>query len=313
MTVFIKRLSMFLGIISIICIIFLTSWFFVYAVPPPNFSNSYSFNEKIRFIKNNYQSNQVDILTMGSSMSLNNIYSKAIVDKFNTQKYLNTASWGQVMSENYALLKILNKKYQIKTLLISSNLPDFRTNTKIFRYSLLDKYLSSGSILSLFYYLKSVKLQYLIQEAQQTKDNQCIANNYKSLQFDNYGAVNFDRDNFEINKNRWEGEKIIGSSLDSIQYLFLDSINSFCLKNNIKLYFIQSPFRKNYYLNRTDEEKLVLNKHLFKTKKILEKNNQIYINTINKLGDDSLFVDASHLNKQGAKIYTEYFLKAIQK
>ena len=72
-------------------------------LPALNFSSSYSYNEKIRFLKN--KSNSPSIIAIGSSMTLNNLDSDIVVKELKDDEYLNVSSWGLRISESYKLLK----------------------------------------------------------------------------------------------------------------------------------------------------------------------------------------------------------------
>ena len=117
-----------------------------------------------------------------------------------------------------------------------------------------------------------------------------------------------EKNNFNINLNRWNGKSIKEFVLDSSRYNYLDSVSLYCSRNDIKLVFIQSPFREGYYSQLDKQSLNILNTHENKINSILSRNNQIFIKTKNQLWRDDLFVDYSHLNKEGAKKYTQYFI-----
>ena len=54
--------------------IFIVVWLFIYGPPPPKLSTSISFNAKMKNIKDKQLGKKIDILAIGSSMSLNNIH-----------------------------------------------------------------------------------------------------------------------------------------------------------------------------------------------------------------------------------------------
>jgi len=56
-----------------------------------------------------------------------------------------------------------------------------------------------------------------------------------------------------------------------------------------------------------------LDAHANKIESILKRKNQLFINCQNELWNNNLYVDYSHFNKEGAKKYTEYFIKEIYK
>ena len=75
-------------------------------IPAPKISNSYSLNEKDKFLQRK-KNLQVDVLTLGSSIALNNAHSGVITDMMGTDSYLNTAAWGLRISQMYDMTKIL--------------------------------------------------------------------------------------------------------------------------------------------------------------------------------------------------------------
>ena len=60
-------------------------------IPGPKITNSYSYNEKMKFIMNR-EVNQPEIIAVGSSITFNNLNSDIIVGSFNTKSFLNLSS-----------------------------------------------------------------------------------------------------------------------------------------------------------------------------------------------------------------------------
>ena len=309
---FIKKTILFVGILLPVLAITLFCWFKYYDIPGPNLSNSPSLNEKIHFIKKNTKRSALDILAIGSSMSLNNLHSKTIINKLNSNLYLNTSTWGQNMEETFTLLKIYEKIYKPKNLLISSNFMDFKKGDKIFRYDFIEDYLNHEKKPEIFFYLKSFSLQYLINSSKELNKYKNKNKDYQFLGFDKFGGVSFSNENFNIHSGRWNGVVLTKYKIEPIQYQYLDSISKFCKSKNINLYFAQSPLR-NGFLNKLDIDEIsFLNSHLEKIELILAKNKHNLINANNRNWPDSLFVDFNHLNEHGAKLYTEYYLENIE-
>lgn len=311
MKLFIKKSLLFIGAFLLLLAIFLAAWFSIYSIPAPNISNSYSFNEKMLFLNEHYPEKPVDILAIGSSMSLNNLHTNSILEEWDTDSFLNSGSWGLNIEENFQLLKVLQKRYTPKKLIISSIYWDFMSSAKSFDYPLLEHYLSSNSYFTPYYYSKNFSLKYLVQEAKNSKKLRSFQDDYDYLGYDNHGGINFTSKSFQINDQRWDGD-VPFTELAPKQYQYLDSISNFCKKNKIDLYFIQSPFREGYYSQMNKKEKELLNSHIQKVEKILSKNNNHYVNTNVTIWPDNLFVDYCHFNNEGAKLYTEYFFTQIK-
>ena len=63
-------------------------------MPAPMFSNSYSIDEKFRFLRLNKSSN-ADYIVLGSSTGLSNIHSETMLNHPKIgQSYLNYSAWG---------------------------------------------------------------------------------------------------------------------------------------------------------------------------------------------------------------------------
>jgi len=278
-------------------------------IPAPNISNSYSFNEKMEFLRK--KKIDADIIVIGSSMSLNNLYSKTITDELHSTSFLNTASWGMSIKDDFLLLKRLSEIHKPSTLIIASNTIDFSQTDKKVDYVSLKQFLESNNFASLFYHIKNFNLKYYFTNFRYAKKVRSCKNEYEYLGFDRCGTINFDSTDFKINIDRWNSDNLSTETF-SHQYSYLDSISSFCKSKNIKLLFFQSPYRNGLYstfdLNKLNN----LKSHIDKIGFILKRNNQIFINANDVIWADQLFVDGIHFNKFGAKKFTEYCFDKIK-
>ncbi len=258
------------------------------------------------FLKENGTDNELDVMAIGSSMSLNNIHSRSMVDRYGPE-YLNISSWGQTIEEDYELLKIFAPRFKPKTLVISSNFMDFENNPITIKYNLLDTYVFENKPLSGF------DLRYNIKNAEDYRLYLKEKNGYKYLDYDENGGINLEPKDFKIESGRWNGRQIGESSLDSKHYRYLDSISNFCRSNDISFLFVQAPFRNGFYNELKGYQIDSLQNHVNRTKAILYRYGHQYVNSLDYSWPDSLFVDYSHFNEVGAKKYTELFLGQTDK
>jgi hypothetical protein len=291
-------------LLSIPAIIIPLIFLIYYGFPPPKLSGSISFNAKILNLNEMQLDGDIDVLAVGSSMSLNNIHTKTVKKHFG-EKYFNLSSWGQNIGEDYKLIKIFTKRHKPKTILISSGYMDFNHSSKNINYHSLDNYLSGNK----FSILKELTMRFfLFNESRSYSKMKNDTKNYASLKYDDCGGVNLEKNNFNINPKRWNGFSIKEFVLDSLQYNYLDSISLYCSSNDIKLIFSQSPYRKGYY-SKLDKQSLnILHTHENRINQTLSRNNQIFIKAENELWRNELFVDYSHFNNDGAKKYTQYLI-----
>ncbi len=278
----------------------------IYGTSIPNVSNSISFNAKMHFLKSKKADTAINVIAVGSSMTLNNIHSATIAASYDTS-YLNTASWGQSIIDDFRLIKIFTPLYKPKTIIITSNFMDFQNEWSKVKFDLLDSYLSKT-------YTKSgFDLRYNIKNAAKLKEYRQNQSLYNYLNYDDHGGINLDAQKLTTDSLRWKGRPVNESPLDQTQYAYLDSISNFCTANNIDLIFVQSPLRIGYTAQMNEAQNLFLRKHVSRIDAILKNDNQQFINTLEGNWPDDIFADYSHLNEKGAQVFTKRFLAEMRK
>ena len=268
--------------------------------PPPELSDSYSFNDKISFAKNQ----KADIISIGSSLTLNNISSDVVVNHFKTISYLNLASWGICMEDAFKILQFYYKFHKPKKLIIASNLFDFNSGPKKFNSEELYDFMNSK--FSITYHLKHMNLKHYINNF---GSNVKVKNGrvfYLPIPYDKYGGQGLDT----IRHLKSWNDPCINPIVENSHYVYLDSISKFCLSKNIELYFFQSPTRNSLF---NDSNRLITNNHINRIGKILSRKNQFFVNSNNQFWNDYLFVDGIHLNATGAKVFTKYCFEYLKK
>jgi hypothetical protein len=308
MYAFLKNTILFFSFWLSICICLIISYTTYYNIsandiPAPNISDSYSFNEKMQFLRNSPK--KASIIGLGSSLCLNNLHSKTIIETLNSENYLNASSWGMSMEDDFFLLKVLTRVYHPTTLIITGSISDFEKSKISIRYTFLEDYLLSHKHSSIWYHYNFFNVPYYITNLKFAKQVRSASDKYEYLDFDPFGGVNLNDSCFKINDKRWNTVFEIGSTTPS-SYEFLDSISVFCKQNKIKLLFFQSPIRNGLYSNFGNDKLTELTAHVNKIENILKRNGHIFINSNTLPWDDNLFVDGEHLNTKGAKLFTEY-------
>lgn len=295
--------------ISIVGFYFYRNKITINDLPALNFSDSYSFNEKIRFLKT--KEKKETVIAIGSSMTQNNLHSKTTLANLDSRNYLNTSSWGMSLGDDFNLLKKLNSIYKIKQLIIVSNIIDFQQQDKHIDFKFVESYLKSDYFNIVVKFIQLFDLKYYKNNLTYAKKVRNCYRDYEYLNYDKYGAVNFQKDSFNIDKQRWLTDYLENSGFQ-VQYNYLDSISNYCKVNGIKLLFFQSPIRQGIWCDLDTSKLGNLNFHVKKVKHILEANNQIFINSSEKLWSDTLFVDAIHFNEIGAQQYTKFCFDKIK-
>ena len=258
-------------------------------------TNSYSFNEKVKYLP---PPSEKQILTIGSSMSLNNLDSPLITKYFKTTNYLNTSVWGLSIMDVRGLISVFQEMYHPKTVICVSNVMDFATPQ--IQYDIVE--------LSSFMKTKEVKsyqwfnyCAYFLKQSFKNLLNFNTNRVYTSLVFDQWGGVPLAEKNFMTKQVRWD-EELHFDTINLQAYDALADISSYLKKKNVHFVFIQPPVRQKimdsvYYA--------AMAKHTNRVREIIESNGHTFADKSEAKYADSLFVDSAHLNSLGAKRLTQ--------
>ncbi len=302
-----KFLSFFVTLSSLLTLIII-GLVGVENTPALNFSDSYSFNEKILFLKK--QSINPEIISIGSSMTQNNLDSEVVLAEFQTNKYLNTASWGMKMQDNFNFLKLLYSTYPIDKIIIVSNVVDFQKGNKRIDPDYIKYYLTKNNLGTTYSFLKNFNLSYYSENLKYAKYVRNCQNDYEYLGYDKSGMVKFKNEGFNIKDQRWI-DNHFDKKITEIEYVYLDSISKFCSENNLKLYFFQSPYREGLYSEFSTNEMNIYNNHINRIDIILN-DKHYFVDSSKAIWNDSLFVDGIHFNDVGAELFTNYCFDKIK-
>lgn len=304
---FFRKISKFTIYYFLFCVLILIPLFFFSikknCIPAPIFSDSYSFNEKVLFLKDDTY--DAKIISIGSSMTLTNLHSEVIISEFQSEKYINTASWGSCMEDNYSLLNLFYGIYPVDVLIIVSNIGDFQEVTKDIDVAFVKDYLTGkiGDVIGI--YFRNFNLSYYIDNYIYAKRYRNRNNAYQSLRYDRFGMVKFERLNFKISQKRWVND-YLGNFNKELDYSYLDSISDHCVRNNIDFYFFQGPIREGLESKVAQFERDLVDSHIARIDSILTNDNHHFVNSTKVVWPDSLFVDGIHLNELGARLFTGY-------
>jgi len=301
------RFLFFFLILSSLHIISVISLVGIENIPALNFTDSYSFNEKILFIKKH--SINPEIVSIGSSMTQNNLDSEVILAEFQTTKYLNTASWGMKMQDNFNFLKLLYSIYPLDKIIIVSNVVDFQQGNKRMDSDFINYYLTNNNLGTSYSFMKNFNLSYYSENLKYAEYVRNCNNDYQYLGYDQYGMVKFKNVGFNIKEKRWL-DNHFDKEISEIEYVYLDSISKFCNENNLKLYFFQSPYREGLFSEFNPAEMNIYNNHSSRLDSIL-KDKHHFVNSSKDIWNDSLFVDGIHFNDFGAELFTKYCFDKI--
>lgn len=271
-------------------------------IPAPKITNSYSLNEKNKFLQKKINL-KVDVLTLGSSIALNNAHSGVIMDMMKTASYINTAAWGLRISQIHDITKSLLDDFNPKTVILTANVVDFYPPEIQFDVSEISRYIRSNS--SLKYQFRYFETDYFFRRLYTNRRNFRTNSIYMSLNFDAFGGVLFQKEGFKKNDERWK-KKINFKPIRQENYIYLDSLTSLLSSKGIEFIYVQTPMREGM-LNEAYSENII--KHVEEVSAIMKKYpNTFLIDGSERVWGDDLFVDSEHLNSVGAEKFSAYFM-----
>lgn len=292
-------------VISVLFILISASFFGVYMILnssnyPLRFTDSISYDTKLKFLHNDKLFKQADTLIVGSSMGLNNINSSIIAKNTkNIHNVTNISSWGLQTTEVEELLNSIDLK-NIKYVIYSTQMIDFvNPDLKHIDPNQIKEYTEGSK--SYPNYLHMINIIYLKQIYMYDAEYM-NRNKYTYLKFNKYGDVNLDFNTSYINKDRWDVPDSVILSKECFESL--ERINKSLKRKNIKLIVAIPPYRKKVLVK---SQKLIIASNDFERKlnAMSKYSNFLFVNLHNQFdSDDSCFVDRSHLNTKGAIKYS---------
>ncbi|MFM7021850.1 MAG: hypothetical protein ACKOXB_02645 [Flavobacteriales bacterium] len=270
----------------------------------PKISNSDSFNDKISYLSKRTAARNI---ALGSSLSLENLNSQSIIHYIGSTDYINTASWGMTMKEDFILLKGYCNRAIPSRIFMSSDIVDFQLRSFEIDEQDMNNLLQSKKLAWL--YLKHPDFRDYLETSNLYRDRKSTDTIKETLKYDDYGAILYPYEYFHTPKLNVEAF-IKGAPIPKEpMYQFLDSICAFSSRNNIKIYFFQNPLCESY--TAVARQKYYRD-HARRVAKILQSHNHFYLDPNDTTWADSLFMDGMHLNEKGSKLYTDYCLRKIQ-
>lgn len=265
----------------------------------PLVSDSFSFNEKLAFLKRN-PVKHATVLCVGSSLAVNNLESSVFVRKLDVgSSYINAAAFGMKIGHTSHLLIDYLPRYQPEFVVLPMGLVDFvsdKRKSDHFDLKEIGKYLNGRP--DWIEVCLRPDLRYFFGHARDLTRTRSDRSAYTSLCFDSWGGVPLEVFGTRIDPERWKGS-ISPQSIDSVQY---DELRGLCLRvaaAGAVLVCVRTPQRADS-IGAEIEDKVEA--HWRRVREIAESSGMRYVDLHSSLplADDE-YADYSHLNSEGAK------------
>lgn len=281
----------------------------VNALPAPMFTGRVSLDEKIRFLRG-HRPVDVEIAVLGSSAALNNVSSGILTERIpgSQDTYFNFAAWGLELENMNVYWDFIDKYYDPKMVILCFTPELFAIGSQL----RLDEEDVEGYINGKFplsYYVKYRHMGFLDRTRRMKKMRESNAH-YASLKFDQNGGVFLDFTRDESDVKDWE--KKVRVDFLGKPYEELDRLLRTFKEQDILAVYVVSPMRE-FHLDIGRDSGLV-EEHWNKVQSIVNKHGMVFINMHKVLRlDDQYFLDPSHMNGQGAKVFTRRLVEEMKK
>lgn len=293
-------------IISGVCFLNMTD-----NMPAPMLSNSFSLDEKFRYLRLNKRY-QADYVVLGSSTGLANIHSETMMSypKIN-QNYLNYSAWGLNITGKLYYWNFLKEIVHPKVMIIPIDLNEFNSwedKTPDFKQKDVKRYLDGAN--PVWFYLKYHKNGF-VERLRKVIGYREINDTQLSTKFDQAGGVplNVTKES-RITRKKWK-DRLSAERYTEQAYIDLDQLLSSLKQKGIIAVIVEQPLREHY--RESESEFGFIEDHWDKVSAIAKQNRAYFFNMQDILPEDaSLFSDSGHMNWWAAEEFTKKLLKQME-
>lgn len=290
---------------------FMTLVLMIFLLPEgstPLISNRISFDAKALHLRDSGPA-KIDVLAIGSSISLNNINSSTVVKNLKGETFYNASVWNLNFKSILSLLKYYVNEFSPSIVVTVTASVDFNN---CYLFPEFDKKVDSLNMLlkgwpEWYFYLKKYNPS-RIEARRKMLRLYSNPNHSKSLCFDKWGGVPLNV--AEKDKNPVHLKQVM-MEMQKKHYKAFESLCTYLRSRKIKFVLALSPTLPHFSGSENATERLKVHKH--RIREITEKYGHQFID----LSDLSLykkedFADNIHLQKSGAIKLTNMLMKKIR-
>jgi hypothetical protein len=263
-------------------------------MPLNNVSNSGSFKAKLDHMISAPNYENCTFLVGSSSMSLNNISGQILSERTGETVY-NMSSWNLKPDQLIPFFELM-KKDKIRHVLLTFNNWDFGKEVFKIDFDATCDFLNGNKLQRCWTFMDKFNIKTFSRDWNMYSSFSHTNNNYNTLNFDEYGSVQFDTAGFVIDSGRWN------AYLDTTGFTYflqkIEQFDSICKKENIDLHLVYLPAREGLL----KEENVIQNRHVSEV--LRSRFNGAYTDMQELKIPTEEFADGIHLFKAGAERLT---------
>lgn len=274
--------------------------------PAPRITANVAVNEKAAFARQHFATG-ADVLALGSSMALNNLSSKAVMEHFGEVRYLNAGAWGIGASELAVIGPILADRLRPSTAVVCTNTMDFAEQPNILAGDgpSIRRSFNESPLMG---YLRHWDAPYYLREMEVNRVRFRDSANYEYLGFDPHGGATLSLLPGQISQARFNKPPPPAGALSQERYHAFSEFAQAMHHRGIRLIVITSPYRDGM---RNPTNDAVRKDFTDRLRGILAPVGGVLVDAGQRDWPDSLFVDSSHLGAEGSRLFTAYCLAQL--
>lgn len=296
-----RWLNVFFGTCTLLFLSFYSFIIISEAQYPMRISDSVSFDEKLRFLKNTGLLSRADTVVVGSSMGLYNLDDELLEQKsIKVGTVANISSWGLQTQQVEKLLQLLDVNADIQYVIYPTQVLDYAFDKKLdLDFDEINKYIQNEFtfymynrvFLNAFNFLKAL---YNFKSYHLTEDT------YQSLLFGRTGGIVYRIYGDRIDPERWDDTRVFG--LNQLNFTALTRIAEALKARGIQFIVVTTPVRQ-VLLDNNPPMMQQYHRYAQKMRNLAKNEAFAYLNLHEMLAlKDAFFADSSHLNAEGAAL-----------
>lgn len=272
--------------------------------PAPALTTNLSVNEQVHRIAKAGQ--PVEVLAVGSSMTLNNLASGPVVDHFGTTRYANAGAWGTGAMAVSGMAHALVHGLRPRQVIMVTHLVDFLPGPTMADKDTLAIAEHLRSPNGIWPYLEHWNAPYYLRQMRSNRIRFHDPTNYEYLGFDAYGGAALSVPADRVDTARYNEPMPAANKIDEQCYTAFQELAGFLRNQQVEFLVICSPHRDGL---RTPEGDALTRAHVGRLRSILNPLGHQLVDAHARQWPDSLFCDANHFDREGAEEFTRWCLE----
>lgn len=276
-------------------------------LPAPQVTTNFALNGKLMLAREASASG-TEVLSIGSSMTLNNLASEQVTAHFGTQRYLNLGAWGTGASELAMIGPALVERLRPATVVVATNLMDFAG----------EHLLSPADSAAIVRFLDSRCLPwdyfvawngpYYLRQIEANKVRLNDPANYEYFDLDPFGGATLNVPPERIDRPRYELPPPAAGHVREERYAAFERFARYLHDGQVRLIVLHCAYRDGV---RTPENDARMAHHVERLRRMLGPMGHTLVDANTEHWPDTLYVDSSHLGPEGARLFSAFCMARL--